>query len=237
MSSHSLRETREGITSRVRGIFCDFRTLTLFYLAFLGLCLGVYVLGLAFPWLQGLLVASRSTPWGIVTSLFVHSDLGHLVMNMAGLFSFFLVFSFTNYFLPYEEKARRISYFIVALLASTVFSNVIWIVLVDISTIGASGLVYASEGAVTGFCLTNFWNVYSNVRFAETRSKTGVMLVNLLVFLSICVWMVFYTNSFLSYGRDINVLIHGSSFVLAFILAIEWGNIINMLRIGVRPGT
>ena len=42
--------------------------------------------------------------------------------------------------------------------------------------------------------------------------------------------MIFYTNSFLSYGRDVNILIHGSSFVIAFILAIEWGNLRNLFK-------
>ncbi len=226
---YSLGEKRDDVASRLRALFLDFKVLFNFYLAVLSLCAIVFALNLAYPWLNGFLVASRSTPWGVVTSLFVHSDLSHLVMNLIGIFSFVLVFSFTNYYMPSEEVVSRVHFFIIAILAATVLSNVLWIIVANIGSIGASGLVYASEGAVTGFCLVNFWDLFSDARGTST-GKRGVILVNLLVFLAICGWMVFYTNSFLSYGRDVNVLIHGSSFVLAFILAIEWGNIQNLFN-------
>ncbi len=212
------------------GILSDFRALFSFYLVILGLCVVVFALGQTQPWIDGLFVASRSTPWGIVTSLFIHSDIGHLAMNLLGLLCFLLVFSFTNYYFPSDEVASRVRFFIATILVTTILSNVLWIIIANIGSIGASGLVYASEGAVTGFCLLNFWDLYNEARDSGAKWKKGVMLVNLLVFLAICVWMLFYTNSFLSYGRDVNVLIHGSSFVLAFILAIEWGNIRNLFN-------
>ena len=224
-----LGEKREDIASRLGTIFLDFWVLFNFYLAILSLCAIVFTLNLAYPWLDGFLVASRSTPWGIITSLFVHSDLGHLVMNLIGLFSFILVFSFTNYYRPSDEMFSRVHFFIIAILAATVLSNVLWIIIANMGSIGASGLVYASEGAVTGFCLVNFWDIYSGAKDIST-GKRGFILINLFFFLAICGWMVFYTNSFLSYGRDVNVLIHGSSFVLAFIFAIEWGNIRNLFK-------
>ena len=224
------------IVSRVGEIFNDFRVLIHFYLAFFILCLIIFLFGLAFPWFNLLLVASRSTPWGIFTSIFIHNDLLHLVRNMVGLFSFFLIFSFTNYFLPSKEKINRVSFLTITLLTSTVLSNLIWILIVKIGTIGASGLVYASEGAVTGFCLVNFWDLYELGKTKASR-KTGVLLVNLSIFILVCIWMIFYTYSFLSYERDANVLIHGSSFVIAFILAIEWGSIKKVFGFGHQSRT
>jgi membrane associated rhomboid family serine protease len=226
---HSLREKREDVASRLKAIFLDFWMLFNFYIAIFSLCAIVFTLNLVYPWLDGFLVASRSTSWGVITSLFVHSDLSHLVMNLIGLFSFVLVFSFTNYYLPSDEVVSRVHFFIIAILAATVLSNILWIIVANMGSIGASGLVYASEGAVTGFCLVNFWDLYSDVRIKST-GKRGDLLVNLLVFLAICGWMVFYTNSFLSYGREVNILIHGSSFVIAFILTIEWGNLRNLFK-------
>lgn len=223
------KEMRGDVVSRLKGIFRDFQALFLFYLVLLSLCVLVYAINLPYPWLDDVLLASRSTPWGIFTSLFIHSDLAHLVMNMVGLLSFFLVFSFTNYYNPSEENTSRIHFFIITIIIATVLSNLLWILIVNIGTIGASGLIYASEGSVTGFCLVNFWEIYNEVRNSK-KAETGVLMVNLLVFLLICIWMVFYTNSFLSYGQDVNVLIHGSSFVLAFILTIERGNIRNIYK-------
>jgi hypothetical protein len=90
--------------------------------------------------------------------------------------------------------------------------------------------VYASEGGVTGFSLLNIWDLYHVVRLPKDGGSRGMLIVNLFIFLSVCAWMIFFTNSFLSYGRDVNILIHGSSFVLAFILAIEWVNIRNYFK-------
>ena len=224
------RETRGDIASRLKGVFSDFWALFSFYLVILVICVIVFALGQANHWIDGLFVASRSTPWGVVTSLFIHSDASHLTMNLVGILSFLLIFSFTNYYFPSGEVASRVRFFIATILATTVLSNVLWIIIANIGSIGASGLVYASEGAVTGFCLLNFWDLYSEARNSGAKGKKGVMLVNLLIFLAICAWMLFYTNSFLSYGSDVNVLIHGSSFILAFILSIEWGNIRNLFN-------
>jgi len=222
-------EKRDDVASSLLGILIDFRSLFRFYLLVLSLCAIVFALNLVYPWLDSFLVASRSTPWGVVTSLFVHNDFSYLIMNLIGLFSFLLVFSFTNYYQPQSEIGRRVRFFIFAILAATILSNVFWIIIANIGSIGASGIVYASEGAVTGFCLVNFWELYSDAQ-SSLKSGQGVKLVNLLVFLAICGWMIFYTNSFLSYGRDVNILIHGSSFVIAFILAIEWGNLRNLFK-------
>jgi membrane associated rhomboid family serine protease len=221
---------RGDVTSRLIGIIYNFRVLFSFYLVILSLCVVVFVLGQTHPWIDSLLVASRSTPWGVVTSLFIHSDISHLAMNLVGLLSFLLVFTFTNYYFPADEIASRVLFFIAAILITTVLSNILWIIIANIGTIGASGLVYASEGAVTGFCLLNFWDLYNEARDSGAKGKRSVMLVNLFVFAVVCAWMLFYTNSFLSYGSDVNVLIHGSSFVLAFIISIEWDNIRNLFN-------
>jgi hypothetical protein len=111
---------------------------------------------------------------------------------------------------------------------SALLSNFIWIIIVDIGTIGASGLIYASEGVVTGFCLLNSWDIYDEMKTKNNKENRGNLIINLLIFIAICAWMVFYTNSFLSYSREVNVLIHGSSFVIGFILAIEWNNLRNL---------
>jgi len=194
-----------------------------FYVLFLSVCMIVYVAGLFYPWLGVVLAASSSTPWGVVTSLFIHGDVVRLASNLVGLLSFVLVFIFTNFFLPAGERVWRVTFFTLAILSATILSNLIWIFVGSLGSIGASGLIYASEGAVTGFCLLNFWRVYSEPR--GTCNARSVLFVNLLVFILICVWMVFYSNSFISYGRDVNVLVHGSSFMLALILAIESGNL------------
>lgn len=148
---------------------------------------------------------------------------------MIGLFFFCLIFSFSNSYLSNIEKKSRVNFFILTILVSTFISNTIWIIIVNLGTIGASGLVYASEGVVTGFCLINSWDIVYEIRINGVKRDLGMLAINLVIFIAIVFWMVFYTNSFLSYGRDVNVLIHGTSFIISFILAMQWGNIKNLL--------
>jgi membrane associated rhomboid family serine protease len=175
-------------------------------------------------------MASRETPWGVFTSLFIHRNLNDLLLNLLGLGSFFLIYTFSNIHLLSKERSKRASFFLAAMIFSALLSNFIWIIIVDIGTIGASGLIYSSEGAVTGFCLLNSWYIYDEMKTRNNKEHRGSLIINLLIFIAICAWMIFYTNSFLSYNKDVNVLIHGSSFVIAFILAIEWNNLRNLFE-------
>src|SRR6266436_1210518 len=45
------------------------------------------------PSLYDLLSASRKTPWGVVTSIFVHYNLLHITGNIVLLFAFLLLFT------------------------------------------------------------------------------------------------------------------------------------------------
>ena len=226
MSKFSVRQY-DSITSGLKGVLIEFRALFFFYLIIFSICVFVFTISQVYPSLYTFLIASRSTPWGVITSLSIHMDVNHLVTNLLGLFLFILVFCFTNFYLLHNEISGRVRFFIVLIMVATILSNIFWIIIANLGSIGASGLVYASEGGVTGFSLLNTWDLYHVVRHPKHGEARGMLIVNLFVFLSVCAWMIFFTNSFLSYGRDVNILIHGSSFVLAFILAIEWENIRN----------
>ena len=62
----------------------------------------------SYPKLDETIAASPKTPWGIVTSLFVHTDEAHLFNNMIALFLFLLFLVVSNVFLPIEEIKTRI---------------------------------------------------------------------------------------------------------------------------------
>lgn len=204
------------------------RTLLGFFLIFSIICYIIFNLSITFTWITTKLMASKETPWGVFTSLFIHRNLNDLLLNLLSLGSFFLIYTFSNIHLLSKERSKRSSFFLVSIIFSTLLSNFIWILIVDIGTIGASGLIYSSEGAVTGFCLLNSWYLYDEIQTKNNKENRGSLIINLLIFTAIIAWIVFYTNSFLSYNRDVNVLIHGSSFVIAFILAIESSNLSNL---------
>jgi membrane associated rhomboid family serine protease len=204
------------------------RILLVFFIIFSIVCSIVFNVLIIFPRITTSLIASRETPWGVFTSLFIHRNINDLFTNLLSLGSFFLIYTFSNFHLLYEERSKRAVFFLVSIMFSALLSNFIWIIIVDIGTIGASGLIYASEGVVTGFCLLNLWDIYDEMKTKNNKENRGNLIINLLIFIAICAWMVFYTNSFLSYSREVNVLIHGSSFIIGFILAIEWNNLRNL---------
>ena len=204
------------------------RTLLSFFLIFSILCYIIFNISINFTWITTKFMASKETPWGVFTSLFIHRNLNDLLLNLLGLGSFFLIFTFSNIHLLSKERSKRASFFLASIIFSALLSNFIWILIIDIGTIGASGLIYSSEGAVTGFCLLNSWYIYDEIKTKNNKENRGSLIINFLIFSAIIAWIVFYTNSFLSYNRDVNVLIHGSSFVVAFILAIESSNLNNL---------
>ncbi len=67
----------------------------------------VFFVGLLLPALNRFLSASRSTPWGVVTSLFVHANSLHLASNVFALVVFVGLFMTTNLRLPARERERE----------------------------------------------------------------------------------------------------------------------------------
>ncbi len=174
--------------------------------------------------LVNLLAASRATPWGVVTSIFVHIELGHLILNLVGLASFLLIFAFTNLHLPYAAKVQRTNFFLFAIVCATILANLLWILVTNLRSIGASGLIYASEGGVAGFCLLNLWQMYDEIRHKDNVEKWGFFL-NFIILLALAAWMILSLTSFLGYEPNANVLIHGLAFVFALVISLESMNI------------
>jgi membrane associated rhomboid family serine protease len=172
------------------------------------------------------LVASHRTPWGIVTSLFGHVGVEHLVSNMICLFSFYILFAITNFKLSEKEKSTRIRFVLLVIFSVAVLSNLLWIVLVpNGSGLGSSGIVYAFEGVTFGFALLSSLEFFKLMYTSKCQLKSDDTLVkhylyNLTVFLALFFLIVFKPDMFLSVSPGVNVFVHGIAFCICLLLTV-----------------
>ena len=206
----------------VKGVLA-FKRVFLSYILVLLISGSVYVVSTVCAGVNDILAASRSTPWGIVSSIFAHSSLAHFGLNMAGLFIFVLMFTFSNstYSSQNKKKVERFTLFSIFLFA--ILSNVLWVILTPRPSVGASGLIYAVMGIVTGFSLFNGLQI---LNFSKLKTQEGATLVVMLMslFLSILiVAQVFQdTQLFLNVGEGVNVIAHGVSYLLGLFAVIPY---------------
>jgi len=225
-----------------------FAYLSIFALSMLGLFFE-YVL----PGLNSVLAASLETPWGVVTSLFMHAGPVHLATNMIGLALYLFYFVFTNLYHSKAEIWRRTVFVSLLVFGVAVFSNSLWIFLYPgDKAIGSSGLVYAFIGAAFGFALTNIvvFAVSGSVEaedfqtimkfLPENRARrfllvfyavsyflNGVFLVNFLLF------FLYFPEQFLNVGPEVNGFVHALSFYAGFAAA-SFYSLTELVRLGRR---
>jgi len=164
-----------------------------------------------------------STPWGIVTGIFVHKDFDHYAGNMAVLLTFILIFVSVN--LPFDglEQQRRTTLFSWTVFVAAVTANLLWILRfreAPEGAYGASGVVYAAMMMVTMFAplnlhhhasgLSRAWKI--NDRSLLVHAVLGV--ANLVILLFLLSWIVSAPAEFLGVGTGANVLGHGAASLL-----------------------
>lgn len=215
-------------TDRRRAIWSkaiSFRPMFLAFILILSISTIVFGLSLVYPITNEILKASWGTPWGIATSLFAHNGFEHYSMNMIGLSVYFLLFFITNLLLPKEEIYKRVKLSLIAMFLIAVISNFVWIVLVpQSSTLGSSGLVYASQGVMMGFALMNCLRIIE-LPHKSKRDKAWFLLFclsNLIIFVVAFSQILLQPQVFLSVGLGVNVVVHGLSFYAALILVVVW---------------
>jgi membrane associated rhomboid family serine protease len=155
-------------------------------------CAVIFVLGQESTDMIRLLRFSPSTPYGVFTAIFVHERLGHFLENMAGLATFLFAFAMveaeTSFFGQLREPKRGTLFPLSVLLISALVANVVVVLLKpDASPFGASGVVFATTGAVCGLAL------YGAFHYAATR-RLGPAVINLVLA------VVFFVSTVATFG-------------------------------------
>jgi membrane associated rhomboid family serine protease len=209
-------------TTIAKGTFA-LKRIFLTYIMVLLISVLVYAVFSIYPSVNSMLEDSISTPWGIVTSIFAHSSLDHITLNMAALFVFVLLFAFCNCTFPSQDKRKTESFFLVSSFGSAIVANVLWLFVTSNPSVGASGLVYATEGNLLGFSLFNGVQLlYFSKLKAQKPATVFVVIMNLLVFVLFSIQILLNSAAFLSVGQGVNIIAQGVSFLLCFLVSILW---------------
>lgn len=225
MTSAKFRTNMRTMTTDiVKGIIA-FRRIFLAYVTVLSVCGLVYVVFSIYPNINSVLVDSRSTPWGVVTSIFTHSSLDNIILNMTTLFVIVLLFTFCNSTMSSENKRKIEMFFLVSSFGSAIVSNVLWLIVTSNSSVGASGLVYATAGNLLAFSLANGLQLlHFNKLKAQKPSTVFVVIMNLVISLFILYQIFSEPANFLSVGPGVNIIAHGVSFLLCFFASFLWSS-------------
>jgi membrane associated rhomboid family serine protease len=215
----------------VKGI-SEFKRVFLFYLIVLVTCVIVFGILQAYPNLENTLSASRVNPLGIITSIFTHSNLSHLVLNMGGLFQFIFLFAFCNSTFVIQTKRKMEIFLICSVIVIAVISNILWIVFSSSGVIGASGIVYAVEGDILAFSLINGLHILDLSKLRAQKISTQYMVfMNIIVSIVILIQVFLNVNVFLGVGQGINIFAHGVSFLLGLFASFIWCSVIEKISI------
>jgi len=201
-----------------------FTIIFMFYIVVLTVNIMIFVAGVyTTPSLQEILSASYKTPWGIVTSLFVHSDVPHLLNNMLAFFLFLMLLLSSNIFLSKDELKTRIKNSFLAIFSFPVMLNLFWIcIFPDIKILGSSGIVYTLEGVCFGFSFLNSLKI-RRIRpesQTEKRQLAVSLLSNLAIFVGFLFSLLVSPIGFLGSNNEAIIWLHGTSFCGGFTLAV-----------------
>jgi hypothetical protein len=94
----------------------------------------------------------------------------------------------------------------------------------QVSATGSSGMVFASEGVLIGFCLLNSFGLLnlSKCNRKDRRTLLTTCLPNLLVFLVIFFQIVLTPDLFLNVAPRVNSFVHGIAFLTSFLFTSFW---------------
>ena len=173
-----------------------------------------------FSSLNEILAVSPRTPWGILTSLFVHANEKHLFNNMIALLVFFLLLLGSNVFHSKETLKQRILTALLIIICIPIILNLFFIFyLPELKLIGSSSIIYTLEGSCIGYSLINSLELRRIRKSAQKERRTllASSLSNLIVFASFFLNIVLYPLLSPSTSLQLIVWIHSMAFTGGFV--------------------
>ncbi len=220
---------------RVRGWLAGFGGVGRAFLVILSLSLFSFLWTSLFPPLLPLFSLSRSHPWGVLTALFTHADLGHLLTNLFSLAAFSLLFLLLHFPRRVEVREGLSLAFSFTLFLAGVGVNLVdflarWLSGSPSTSCGSSGMVYAAMGMVMVSSLYNLL-LFSRLSLRHPTFRLPLLLAaapSAAVLLAFSTELLLRPSSFFSVSPSTNVQAH----VLGFL----YGAVIFTLMLMERPG-
>ena len=133
----------------------DFKSLLYLFICVTYPAIFIFILSCFVP-VAPFLANSISTPWGIVTCIFVHVSQAHLYSNILLLALYLATFAFINIYHSRSTRVRKSSFLIYSSVLSALLANAFCLLINPREvSVGASGMVFAVEGAVFASALSN----------------------------------------------------------------------------------
>lgn len=200
-----------------REIWETIRTIVVFYLVLITGSVLLYVAEMNEPSLLPLLSLARATPWGIITSIFAHKSLEHLLLNMINIvISSFLLLGLLLF--NGEGNPKRTSlFFCLCPFISGIITNVLFLSLAPQSkSLGASGVLFAIVGVLL---MASLMGIFRKMRAVTIKTYFSRHLLHfsyhIFIFLFYFLQTIFIPTIFLNVSQGVNVFVHAISFLLA----------------------
>lgn len=181
-------------------------------------------------------------PWGIFTSSFIHANPEHLLNNMEGFTFASVLFLMVNLGSSPEDRRRSSALFLwLVFIAGFVADGIeftVWRLVgaQNVSSFGASGMVYAAIGVMLASALCNLPKNMAGIRdilTARKKSDRDIRRVLAPSFAIVAFAVLFFQlvsspDNFFSAGPGIDVFAHTLGFSIGFysaLIAFTWWGI------------
>ncbi|MEM4139597.1 MAG: rhomboid family intramembrane serine protease [Nitrososphaeria archaeon] len=167
-----------------------------------------------FPFIKEIMSLSWRTPWGVITSIFIHRDIEHFLLNFQAIVTFLLFYILLNIL----NKGIKIEYlpFYFCPLLSAILANLCSLLMFpEYTSLGASGVSSAMESYDFALALTYL--------IANFKGKEDSAYINKYanLFNAFIIFYIFLDILFSpSYSRNpnYNAFVHWVSFFVNFII-------------------
>lgn len=212
------------------GVLREFRTLWTFFFAFTLICSFATSISTLFPECLLLLSSSSSSPWGIVTGIFVHASFTHLLNNVLLIALYLAVFMALSEPFSFEPRGEKSAALVVDALLAAIVADFVSVILVPgVRSVGASGVGFAILGAALAEASKN--SILTPLLPPNVRKGALLRFIGLNLFFSLFTsfYLLFAPGVFFVVVPGVNFLVHACAFYFGFLcylayLAFSWVN-------------
>lgn len=163
-----------------------------------------------FPFIKEIMSLSWRTPWGVITSIFIHRDIEHFLLNFQAIVTFLIFYILLN-ILNKGIKIDHLPFYFCPLISAILANLCSLLMFPEYASLGASGVSSAMESYDFALALT-----YLITNFKGKEPDKYANLFNAFIILYIFLDILFSP----SYSRNpnYNAFVHWISFFVNFII-------------------
>jgi len=169
----------------------------------------------------GVLCCSMQTPWGVLTSCFIHANFEHLVINLVGMLNATLVFALLNMWCTSKERIEKGFFFAASVTICGVLANVMLLSLYPLSnSLGSSGIGFTALGIVYAQAIANLAIAPRKKQTQPKRRIICVVIYSIAIVATFSPLLLFCPAQFFSITFGINYPVHIMGFVSGAIISL-----------------